>query len=345
MAYNATVDTITLEEIMPDVVDTVLRTNLLTTRVLAKTKVFDAATINFPIKYRTGTPIQNFQGFDVLPFSYTDIRVSLKYNPKFSTANVALAVTDIAANNTAGKVIDLVKVESLSRAQDLADGIGTQFYADATGFGGNAFNGLGNLVSDTGTVGGLSRSTYPTLASTVTNSSGTLSLFKMRTLWNSIADADVMPTETLTDYGTWALYETLLQPTEIINKRQVDYAPNFKGWTGFDALMFAGLPVFADRKCPSGYMYMLNTDYLNFYGLPVFSGSMSDGQMDGKPIKVGGKLIKGNQYGDNQNLGFFWTGFIKATNMMAYNSFVVLGGNLITDNPRRQGLLYGITGV
>lgn len=48
MAYNATVDTITLEEIMPDVVDTVLRTNLLTTRLLSKTKVFDAATINFP---------------------------------------------------------------------------------------------------------------------------------------------------------------------------------------------------------------------------------------------------------------------------------------------------------
>lgn len=48
MAYNNQVDTLTLEYIAPQVVDTVLRGNLLTTKLLAKTKEFRAATIDFP---------------------------------------------------------------------------------------------------------------------------------------------------------------------------------------------------------------------------------------------------------------------------------------------------------
>ena len=272
--------------------------------------------------------------------SFTDTRILMKYNPRFNAANIALAVTDIAANNTVRKVLSLVEVEMMSRAQDLADSIGTQFYGDGTGTGNKEFLGLGIVVSDSGSIGGLARSTYTTLQSTVTASGGALSLYKMRTLFNAISDASIQPTESYTDYPTWALYETLLQPQEKINK-EVNLAPNFKGYTGFDAIVFAGLPIIADRKCTAGYMYMLNTDYLDFYGLPVL---VADG-MGGKPVKVGGKLFTGNQYSEASNLGFFWTGWIKSTNQLAYNSQIVVGGNLVTDNPRRHGVLTGITGV
>jgi hypothetical protein len=44
-------------------------------------------------------------------------------------------------------------------------------------------------------------------------------------------------------------------------------------------------------------------------------------------------------------LGFSWTGWIKSTNQFAFNSYITLGGNLITDNPRRHGKLTGITSV
>ncbi len=276
-----------------------------------------------------------------MPTSFTDTRILMKFNPRFNTANIALAVTDIAANNTAAKVLDLTEVEMMSRAQDLADSIGTQLYADGTGNGSKDFLGLGVLVDDTASIGGLSRSTYTTLASTNTAAAGgTLTFFKMRTLYNAISDATIAPTECYTDYPTWALFETLLQPQEKIQK-EVTIAPNFKGYTGFDALMFAGLPIMADRKCTTGYMFFLNTDFIDFYGLKTL---VAEG-MAGKPIKVGGKLFKGNQYDSSENLGFFWTGWIKATSQLAYNSFVVVGGNLVTDNPRRHGKLTGITGV
>ena len=48
MAFNNVVDTITLEEIVPRVVDTVLRSNTFATKMLSKTKKFGAATMDFP---------------------------------------------------------------------------------------------------------------------------------------------------------------------------------------------------------------------------------------------------------------------------------------------------------
>lgn len=340
MAYNNQVDTLTLEYIAPRVVDTVLRGNAFTTKMLTKTKEFRAATIDFPIKYQKGTATQSFNGFDNLPTSFTDTRILMKFNPRFNVSNVALAVTDIAANNTAAKVLDLTEVEMMSRAQDLADSIGTQLYADGTGNANKDFIGLANIVDDTSSIGGLARTTYATLASTVTASGGTLSLYKMRTLSNAISDASVTPNEVYTDYASWALFETLLQPQEKIMK-EVNLAPNFKGYTGFDALAFAGMPVMPDRKATAGTMFMLNTDFIDFYGLKAL---VAEG-MAGKPVKVGGKLFTGNQYEEAENLGFFWTGWIKAVNQLAYNSFMVVGGNLVTDNPRRHGKLTGIAGV
>lgn len=344
MAYNNQVDTLTLEHIAPRVVDTVLRGNAFTTKMLAKTKEFRAATIDFPIKYQKGTATQSFNGFDVLPNSFTDTRILAKYNPRFNAANIALAVTDIAANNTAAKVLDLTEVEMMSRAQDLADSIGTQLYADGTGNANKDFLGLGVIVDDTASIGGLSRSTYTTLQSTVTASGGTLSLYKMRTLFNAIADTSVVPTEGLTDYSTWALYETLLQPQERIHK-EINSTPNFKNYTGYDSLMFAGLPITPDRKATAGSLFFLNMDYLDFYGLKAFSGGEASNGFAGKPVKVGGKLFSGNAYAEADNLGFFWTGWIKSTNQLAYNSFMVLGGNLVTDNPRRHGKLINISAV
>ena len=336
------VDTLTLEEIVPRVVDTVLRSNVFTVKMLSKTKRFGAATMDFPIKYQVGTAIQSFLGFDALPTSFTDTRVLMKYNPKFVAANVALAGTDLISNNTAAKVLDLTRVEMQSRAQDLADGVGTMLYADGTGNASKDILGLTAVDDDSTsvtTIGGLSRSTYTTLKSTVT-AAATLSLPTMRTMYNAIADATIAPTRIYTDYPTWSLYEQLLQPQEKIYK-EVNVVPNYKGYEGFNGLMYAGMEIVPDRKSTSGVMWYLNENFLDFYGLDAdldaFEGS--------RKVDVAGKLFAGNQYNEVSNLGFYRTGFIKVNTQFAFNSFIILAGNLCTDNPRRHGKLTGILGV
>lgn len=325
-------------------VDTVLRANTFTVKMLSKTKRFRAATQDFPIKYQIGTAVQSFKGFDSLPTSFTDTRVLLKYNPAFVAANVALAGTDLLANNTVRKILDLTELEMKSRAQDLADGIGGMFYANGTGNLSKDFLGLAALVDNgnsVATIGGLSRSTYSTLQSTVTAAtSGVLSLSSMRTLFNNIADGSVVPTRIYTDYPTWALYEQLLQPQEKIYK-EVNIVPSYKGYSGFQGLMFAGQEIVPDRKATAGFLYMLNEDFVNFFGLDAdlsqFEGA--------KKVEVASKLFTGTQYTEASNLGFYWTGFIKVSTQYAFNSFILMCGNLLTDNPRRHGVLTGLTTI
>ncbi len=342
MAFDNVVDTLTLEDIVPNVVDTVLRANTFTTRMLSKTKKFKAATQDFPIKYQVGTAIQSFLGFDTLPTSFTDTRVLMKYNPRFVAANVALAGTDLAANNTQQKVLDLTEIEMISRAQDLADGIGTMLWSDGTGNSNKDFLGLGAIVDNgnsVATIGGLSRSTYTTLQSTVTAAS-TLSLATMRTLWNAIADATVVPTRIYTDYPSWSLYEQLLQPQEKIMK-EVNMSPTYKMAEGSSELSYVGMGAVADRKATTGNMDFLNENFLDFYALDTdlaaFEGS--------KKVDVASKLFSGNSYNQTSNLGFYWTGFIKSNNQFAFNSFIVMAGNLVSANPRRHGRLTGITSI
>lgn len=253
-----------------------------------------------------------------------------------------MAGTDLAANNTAAKVIDLARVEMQSRAQDLADSLGTMLYGDGTGNGSKDILGLKAIVDDgtsVATIGGLSRATYPTLDSTVTVAA-TLSLATMRTLFNNVTDAGVPPTRIYSDFPTWALYEQLLQPQEKIYK-EINIVPNYKGYEGFDGLVYAGMEFIPDRKATTGVLMMLNEDFLDFYGLDsdlgIFEGA--------KKVDVAGKLFTGNAYNEVGNLGFYWTNWIKTTTQFAFNSFIILAGQLCTDNPRRHGKLTGITGV
>ncbi len=343
MAFSNPVDTLTLEKIVPQVVDTVLRGNVFTAKMLSKTKKFQAATQDFPIKYQVGTSVQSFLGMDTLPTSFTDTRVLMKYNPRFVAANVALAGTDILANNTAQKVLDLTEIEMISRAQDLADGIGTMLWSDGTGNSNKDFLGLGALVdngNNVATIGGLSRSTYTTLQSTVTAAS-TLALSTMRTLWNAIADAGgVYPTRAYTDYASWSLYEQLLQPQEKIMK-EVGFVDNYKLVEGAQDLVYAGMAVTPDRKATSGQMVFINEQFMDFYALDTDLSAFDNAQK----VNVASKLFAGNSYNQTSNLGFYWTGFIKSINQIAFNSFILCCGNLVTANPRRHGKLTGITGI
>lgn len=329
-----------MEEIVPECVDTILQTNTFATVALARPKVFRSATQDFPIKYRKGTDGSSFIGLQSLSTAFTDTRVSLKYNPAFYQTNVIIVGTDALANNTARKVIDLVDIEMKSRAQDLADDIGNQFWG---GGGGTNLNGLQNLVDDGSnypTIGGLSRSTYPTLDSTITAlSGGALTIAAMRTMWFAIGDQSVWPTRIYTDSTGWQLYEALLTPQERIMKG-VNLVPSYKGYTGFQALDFAGMSVTFDRKCPTGSLYFLNEDYLNFYALP--STDPVSGQ-SGRPVSVASRIMEGNMYEDVGNLGFFFTGFVRLSNAYGYSGFIILAGNLLTDNPRRHGVLTGAT--
>lgn len=322
-------------------VDLVLHDNFLFGEILGKTKSYDGSQMLFPIKYQKGIGSVAFNGFDQLPTSQQPVSVNMTFYPAFVATNVALSGTDLSINKTPASRINLMKVMMASRAQDGADDIGTLFQGDGTSFGGKAPNGLGNIVDDgtvAATFGGLSRATYSGLNATVTASAGTISLLKIRQLANAITDGSVAPDMAITDYTTWSYIEQLIQAFQ--RNTYSDYN-TMKGGAGYSSsgIIWNGLTIYRDKKVATGNFYLLNTKFLNFYGLNYWEGT---------PVSLKSELIKGNIYEynpANATKAFTWTGMVKAYNQAAVNGFMILGGQLVCTAPMRNGKITGINGI
>ena len=294
--------------------------------------------MKFPIKTTKNNQGSSFSSFDALSTTATNTRQLLSFTPSFYSIPVALPLDELSVNATEAKVLDLATVELASAAQDMADDIGTQFYSDGTGNSNKDFLGLGALVDDgssVATIGGLSRSTYTTLQSTVTASGGTVSWAKINTLWNSVSSGGQTPTIGLTTETVFGLIEQLLQPQERIYK-DASMVKGLKGGTGFTGLAYKGKPILMDEKCTSGVFFFLNEDFLDFYALPMKGTN---------PVKFKSSDIEGNDYSEVMGLGFSWSDWIVPVNQAALVSHIYCGGQLVTDNPKRHGKLTGISSV
>ncbi len=342
MPPNVNVSTTTNQYLAPFWVDQVLRDNYFFGKILGTTKKWDGSQMLFPIKYQKGVASVAFNGFDLLPITQQPVSVNMTFYPTFVATNVALAGSDLSTNATAQQRLKLMKVTMESRAQDAADDIGNFLQGDGTSFGGKAPSGLANIV-DNGTVaanyGGLSRSTYTGLSATVTASGGTISLLKVRTLWNAISDGPVKPDFIITDYTTWGYFEQLQTPFQR-NTSDFKGAGSQKASTsGYAEQIWDGMVISRDKKITTGYFYMLNLKYLEWYALKWWEGD----KVSPKAKDIEGNVYENRMYAPGD--AFTWTGMIRAYNQGTVNGFMILGGQLIALSPFRNGVLTGITGV
>lgn len=335
--YGQRIQTTVQTSYLPYVVDTILNGNVLFTRIVKGSKKWNGRTLRAPVKISKNTTGTSFSGFDTFSTAATDNRQNLEFTPSFYQISVALPGDELAVADTEEKVLDLMKLTIQSDSEDMADDLGTIFYADGTGNGSKDPLGLGALVDDgsaVANIGGLSRSTYPTLQSTVTASGGTLTLAKMDTLHSAVTSGSQSPTAWYTTETAWNFYGQLLRPQERITKT-AGTMKGMVGGTGFSALEYSGKPVLSDEKCTSGVLFALNENYLNFHALPFFNA---------KPIGYKSQ-IKGNDYSAPMGLGFSWSDWIVPANSGSVVGHIYFGGQFITNNPKRQGKLTGITGV
>ena len=335
--YGQRIQTTVQTHYLPFVVDTVLNSNVMMQRQVRSAKTWSGRTLRSPIKVSKNTTGQSFRGFDTFSTAATDNRQFLEFTPSFYQITVALPGDELSVADTDDKVLDLMKLTIQSDTEDMADDLGTIFYADGTGNGSKDPLGLAALVDDgssVATIGGLSRTTYPTLASTVTASGGTLTLAKMDTLWIAVKSGSQMPTVIYTTEAVFNFYGQLLRPQERINKN-VGMTKAMQSGTGFSGLDYMGKAVLADEKCTSGVLFMLNEDYLDWYALPFF-GAKAVSYKD---------QIEGNDYPAPMGLGFSWSDWIIPANSGSVVGHIYFGGQFITNNPKRHGKLTGITGV
>jgi hypothetical protein len=343
MPPGVNVTTTTNQYLAPAWVDLVLRDNYFFGKIMQKTKKWNGAQMLFPIKYQKGVASVAFNGFDLLPITQQPVSVNMTFYPTFVATNVALAGSDLSINSTPMQTLSLMKTTMESRAQDAADDVGNFLQGDGSSFGGKAPSGLANTIdngTNAATYGGLSRTTYSGLNSTVTASGGTISLVKVRTLWNAISDGPITPDFIVTDYTTWGYFEQLQTSYQRNNQ---DFSPSNRTvaqTSGYSEQRWDGMIISRDKKITTGYFYMLNLGQtLDWYGLKWWEGD----KVSPKSKNVTTNVYEDSMYAPGD--AFTWTGMIKSYNQGTVNGFMILGGQLICKAPFRNGVLTGITGV
>ncbi len=193
------------------------------------------------------------------------------YDWKQYYAVVRLSEIDLAMNQGAPAVGRIVE-EELNRAElSIAESFDHMFFQDGTGNGGKDFNGLANLVNDTGTLGGINADAAGNdwWRSYVDRNVGALSLHKIRVPYLTVSEGNDFPTNIFTDQDTYANIDSLFEDRQ----RFVD--PTMAN-QGFETIMFHSAPISFDRNCPAGNIYLLNMKYITLNKLGNNWFRMSD---------------------------------------------------------------------
>jgi hypothetical protein len=359
MLFTNRINTITLDTIVPKIYDQVLNDNFITYRFIGNGKKgnWSGRVLTVPIKTSTNTQVKSFQGMDTFGTNQVETRQLLTYDPRGIEASVAVAGMELSTNAVnESQIIDLLRAEMESTGNDLMDGIGTIFYLNGTGNNNKDFLGLDTLNDDgtsTDLIGGLSRSTNPMLKGYRTAATnGLLSLNLLGTSYDAVAGGNSMlqhPTLFQSSEAEWTLFEQLLSPTVrenynaqggmvvTRNSRGPIARNQLNAGMGYTCLSWRGTPWVKDEKGPVGTTWINNENFLEWRALRGVGLSQ---------ISLTAQVVEG-VYNDapSNNTGIQFTGLRDSFNQYGSAGYLILMGNEIVTQPRRQGRITGITGI
>lgn len=358
MTFSDQVMALTQEVLIPKVVDNVLNSNILALRLIGNAKEGKGYDIRKTIKYQNSGAATSFAGLDTFAAAQLNTKVKMIFDMRAARQPVAISGMDAVANKSAESQTDLVKEAIEETEMELVDAIGGMLYGDGTGNNNKDFLGLGAIVDDgtsATTIGGLTRSSYGSLLNgTRTSSGGTLTLAKLATLFSAISSGSGNASPTLMVGGetVWDLYEQLLTPMVREQYSMLGYynvgksggtsrKEGLVGTQGFVALSYKGIPFVRDEKCPAQTIWMINENWLQWYGWDA------RGFADYSKVAFTSSQIEG-EYQDapmSNFTGFNWSGLKTPTNQFGVIADLILMGNLTSWQPRRSGRLTSITGV
>jgi hypothetical protein len=354
---DQSVSTSTLEYLVAKTVDTILSFSPSILFFLGSQKRWAGSNMKFPIKYASSTQGMSFNGLERFSTTATENFINMTFDPTGREMPTVISQMKADVNET-NAVINLIARQMSSDAQDMANDIAGLFWTLQTG---KNFLSLLDALDDGSlgatSYGGLLRSTYTGIKGNYTGTIGNLTLSVLRTAYNNATHGPDSPNLILCPKAVWAYYEKLLTPTlsnQVTNSSLLGYpkftgagpggTPNIvapgtdlKGYQGFSAIYFNGVPVVADEKMTAGYLAMLNTRTINFYGLPST-------HPDYKSVKINDDSMD-SVYNIPAVTGFSFSGYNTPIDQYGRVGHIILMGNLICNNPRLNSLLTGITGA
>jgi hypothetical protein len=204
-----------------------------------------------------------------LNINAVDVISAAEFPWRSVAVNIAVSGQEIRANSGDSQIINLVKTKVKNAQHSLANGLSTDMYSDGTAS--NQINGLQALISDTGTgtVGGITSSTYPFWQNTVQSAaaplgggsaitpSATTIEDLMLPLWMKLTRGMDMPDLIVMSDDYFAFYEK----SQTSLKR---YTADEDGQGGMISMKYKTADVFFDSGggIPAAHAYFINTKYL-----------------------------------------------------------------------------------
>lgn len=265
---------LTHDHIEQYIVDNVYKSFAFLYRLKAKGRAIrGGATIRYPIMYQGLNSGTFFNGSDT--WSLPTVDFALYTTPKFDwkEAVVPWAVSDRLANiendgeEAAVDYIDSVAKSSTLAMADLLDGSVGGLFSDGTGFTGDGIDGLQELMSTTGTYGGIAVADAPTWVAQNTSliNTDTLTVADMQRLWGLCTIGADQPTLLLSNQFVFNTYSSLLEP-------QRRYVNTMKAVAGFPTLEFMGRDYMVDNHSPGtgpgtgdSALYLINERWVNLF--------------------------------------------------------------------------------
>lgn len=356
MNYDNIITT-TAQRVAPFVVDAFHNSSVLAGRVFANVKQWNMGQYETqPLQVAESSTGGFFTGMGTFDTSDVNTDINLKWLSKGFYQNITLSKPEISLNNTEAGVINLTKRKmDVAKAAAISQ-IGTALYGLGAG---DAFEGL-QLQTDNATYsssyGTQSRTTYGTyINGQVTAASGGVISFATLgaqvDLCSAAANTDEATNLILTTKTIWTFVETLVQAynrgnysTKSNNGGYMKVTPYSQtgelqaavGQAGFDSYYFRGIPVVKDDKCPTGLVYTLNENYLKFVSLPLVGLKSIDLALD---------VTKGALASQPKASAFQLTDERMPVNAIGTVQQIISYGNFVNYNPKRSGVITGVTGI
>jgi hypothetical protein len=253
-----------------------------------------------PLVHGLNTTVAAYSGYDTISLTPQTGISAAEFDWKQYAASIAISGIEEAKNNGEQEVINLLEAKIMQAEESMREGFNQMFFADGSAT--NAWNGLGNLIENGNTVGGINSATAGNeyWRSYEENTAGALTLGQMATAYNSASVGNDHPDMVLTTQTLYEKYESLLQP-------QLRYTDTKTADAGFQNLLFKASPVTYDVHCPAGIMYFINSKYISLVG-------------------HSGKWFEN-------------TAFVRPENMDARYALILCYGNLTVRNRKRQAKL------
>ena len=345
MVFTDRVTDITYQKILPSIVDQINNSNVFLARILSKPGNWRGVYMAQPIETANSTTGGSFSGMDTFPTAATNnTRLMTWYLAAYEQSVVVPGIEQAVNAKNEQQVLRLLATVGV-----IAYGVGS----------GKDFDGLG-LIVDAGTnsssYAGLTRSTNTYINADVTAvTSGIITLDYLSSEFDNVSAASSTsesPTIGLTTKTIWTYIEGLIQPMvsaryETLTLKGYDRVdggtPNGQtrpsgektsGFAGFNAISYRARPLVADDNCSAQTFFWLNEEYLEF-------DRLQDQSL--RQIQSSVEVTEGYYKDVGFPQAWQFREMLSPVNQYGQVGLLLLMGNLICRQPRRNGKLTGIT--